>query len=52
MSINKNALQARINTLSEKTGIHQNVLLKSFFFDAFLKRLSSSNYANHFRCFE
>ena len=48
MPINKNALQARINNMSEKTGIHQNVLLKSFFFDAFLKRLSSSNYANHF----
>lgn len=48
MSINKNALQARINKMSERTGVHQNVLLKSFFFDAFLKRLSASLYADRF----
>ena len=48
MPINKNALQARINNISKETGVHQNVLLKSFFFDAFLKRLSASAYADHF----
>lgn len=37
MPINKNSLQARINNLANKTGVHQNILLKSFFFDAFLK---------------
>lgn len=48
MTINKNSLQARINKLSNKTGIHQNVLLKTFFFDAFLKRLSVSKYCDNF----
>ena len=48
MSINKNSLQARINKMSERTGVHQNVLLKTFFFDAFLKRLSTSLYADRF----
>ena len=48
MTINKNSLQARINNLSNKTGIHQNILLKSFFFDAFLKRLAVSDYSENF----
>lgn len=48
MAINKNALQAKINSLSSKTGIHQNILLKSFFFDAFLKRLAASSYSDDF----
>ena len=46
--INKNSLQARINNLSAKTGVHQNILLKSFFLDAFLKRLSISKYSDNF----
>lgn len=46
--INKNALQAKINNLSNKTGVHQNILLKSFFFDAFLKRLATSSYSDNF----
>ena len=48
MPINKNALQAKINNLSNTTGVHQNILLKSFFFDAFLKRLAASKYSNNF----
>lgn len=48
MLINKNSLQARINNLSTKTGVHPNILLKSFFFDAFLKRLATSKYADKF----
>lgn len=48
MLINKNSLQARINNLSTKTGVHPNILLKSFFFDAFLKRLAASKYADKF----
>ena len=48
MPINKNALQAKINQLSSQTGVHQNILLKSFFFDAFLKRLASSTYSENF----
>ena len=48
MPINKNSLQDRINNLSTKTGVHPNILLKSFFFDAFLKRLAASKYADKF----
>lgn len=48
MSINKNSLQSKINNLSNETGVHQNILLKSFFFDAFLKRLAASKYSNNF----
>lgn len=48
MAISKNTLQARINNLSSKTGVHQNILLKAFFFDAFLKRLAASKYASNF----
>jgi predicted nucleotidyltransferase component of viral defense system len=48
MGINKSSLQSRINNLANKTGVHQNILLKSFFFDAFLKRLSISEHASQF----
>ena len=48
MPINKNSLQSRINNLSAQTGVHQNILLKSFFFDAFLKRLSVSSCKERF----
>ena len=48
MAISKSALQARINSLSKQTGVHPNILLKSFFFDAFLKRLASSAYRDNF----
>ena len=48
MPINKNSLQARINNLSLEIGVHQNILLKMFFFDCFLKRLSISKFCNNF----
>ena len=48
MPYNKNALQAKINNLSIQTGVHQNILLKTFFFDAFLKRLAASSYSEKF----
>ena len=46
--INKNALQAKINYLTNKIGVHQNILIKSFFFDEFLKRLAVSPYKDNF----
>jgi predicted nucleotidyltransferase component of viral defense system len=48
MKINKNSLQARINNLSKEMNVHANVLLVSFFFDAFISRLVKSTYANKF----
>ena len=48
MKINKNSLQARINKLSKEMNVHANVLLISFFFDAFISRLAKSTYANKF----
>jgi len=48
MPFNKISLQAKINTLANKTGVHQNILLKSFFFDAFIKRLAASRFSNNF----
>ena len=48
MNINKNSLQARINKLSKELGLHANVLLVSFFFDAFIARLAKSKYAINF----
>ena len=48
MKINKNSLQARINNLSKELNVHANVLLVSFFFDAFISRLAKSKYANKF----
>ena len=48
MKINKNSLQARINNLSKEMDVHANVLLVSFFFDAFISRLAKSTYADKF----
>ena len=48
MKINKNSLQARINNLSKEMNVHANVLLVSFFFDAFISRLAKSTYADKF----
>ena len=48
MKINKNSLQARINNLSKELNVHANVLLVSFFFDAFISRLAKSVYADKF----
>ena len=44
MKTNKNAVQAKINVLSKELNIKVNVLLATFFFDAFLLRLSKSLY--------
>ena len=48
MKISKNSLQARINNLSKELNVHANVLLVSFFFDAFISRLAKSIYADKF----
>ncbi len=48
MKINKNSLQAKINNLSKELNVHANVLLVSFFFDAFISRLAKSIYADKF----
>lgn len=48
MKINKNSLQAKINNLSKEMNVHANVLLVSFFFDAFISRLAKSTYADKF----
>jgi len=48
MKISKNSLQARINNVSIEKGVHANILLKSFFFDAFMKRLVKSEFAEDF----
>lgn len=48
MKTNKNAVQARINSLSKGLNIKVNVLLATYFFDAFLFRLSKSEYSEDF----
>lgn len=48
MKINKNSLQARLNNLARQNNVHTNVLLVSFFFDAFMCRLARSVYCEKF----
>ena len=48
MKISKNALQARIHNLSKDLNVSANMLLASFFFDAFIVRLANSSYADNF----
>lgn len=48
MSSSKNSVQARLKNLSQKLNVSVNVLLASYFFDAFLLRLSKSEYAENF----
>ena len=48
MKTNKNAVQAKINSLSKKLNVKVNVLLATYFFDAFLFRLSKSEYSEDF----
>ena len=48
MKINKNSLQARIKNLSSQKGVPSNVILQDYFFDAFLKRIAKSQYAENF----
>ena len=48
MTINKDALSARINNLSRDKGISASVLYPRFFFDSFLKRLSLSEFKDRY----
>ena len=48
MKTNKNAVQAKINSLSKGLNVKVNVLLATYFFDAFLLRLSKSEYSEDF----
>ena len=48
MSNTKNSVQARIKNLSQKISVNVNTLLASYFFDAFLLRLSKSEYRENF----
>lgn len=48
MKTNKNAVQAKINSLSKGLNVKVNVLLTTYFFDAFLLRLSKSEYSEDF----
>ena len=48
MKINKSSLQARVNNLANEKGVPANVILQDYFFDAFLKRLAVSSYADNF----
>ncbi len=46
--INKQSLQDRIKKHSKDRNIPANTILQTYFYDAFLKRLSRSQYANNF----
>lgn len=48
MKINKNSLQERINRISKEKSIHANYVLKNYFFDCFIERLSKSDYSKKF----
>lgn len=48
MGNSKNSVQARIKNLSKQLDVSVNVLLVTYFFDAFLFRLSESTYLNNF----
>ena len=48
MKINKDSLKARANNLAKALNISQNVIYNRFFYDAFLSRLSKSEYRDNF----
>lgn len=48
MKTNKDAVQAKLNNLAKELNIRVNVLLATYFFDAFLLRLSKSEYSDDF----
>ena len=48
MRINKDALKAKANKMSKEFGISQTIVYNRFFFDAFLSRLSKSDYKSYF----
>lgn len=48
MKINKEALKAKVNSLAKKLNVSHTTIYNRFFFDAFLTRLSSSQYKDKF----
>lgn len=46
--MNKNALQARVNSLNKQTGVPHNTILQYFFFEEFLERLAKSKFRDNF----
>ncbi|MCI1722525.1 MAG: nucleotidyl transferase AbiEii/AbiGii toxin family protein [Lachnospiraceae bacterium] len=46
--MNKESITARLRNKSKKTGVQFNTLLSQFFFDEFLKKMSESEYSDHF----
>lgn len=48
MGNSKNSVQARLKNLSKELNVSVNVLLATYFFDAFLLRLSKSEYVENF----
>ena len=48
MKTNKNAVQAKLKKMSLELGVPVNTLLATYFFDAFLLRLSMSRYVENF----
>ena len=48
MRINKDALKAKANKISKECGLSQTIVYNRFFFDAFLSRLSKSDYKSYF----
>lgn len=48
MKINKDSLKAKANNLAKSLNVSQNVIYNRFFYDAFLSRLSKSEYRDKF----
>ncbi len=48
MRINKDSLKARANNMSKMSNISSNVVYNRFFYDAFLSRLSKSQYKDNY----
>ena len=48
MKINKDSLKARSNNISKESNISSNVIYNRFFYDAFLSRLSKSQYKDNY----
>lgn len=48
MRIDKDSLKAKANKISKECGLSQTIVYNRFFFDAFLSRLSKSDYKSYF----
>ena len=48
MKINRDSLKARANNISKESNISSNVVYNRFFYDAFLSRLSKSQYKDNY----